>query len=51
MSRIKGKGNKDRDKFVSRDLKKAGWKVIRIWEHELRYPEKVVIKLEKLFGK
>lgn len=28
--------NVERDKFVDRELKKAGWKVWRIWEHELR---------------
>jgi DNA mismatch endonuclease, patch repair protein len=39
--------NKDRDKFVSRELKKAGWKVVRVWEHELKYPEKIVVKLRK----
>ena len=41
--------NKDRDKFVSRELKKAGWKVVRVWEHELKYPEKIVAKLNRLF--
>lgn len=44
-------GNKDRDKLVSRELKKAGWKVLRVWEHELKYPEKVVVKLKKQFGR
>jgi DNA mismatch endonuclease, patch repair protein len=24
-----------RDRFVNRQLRKAGWKVVRIWEHEL----------------
>lgn len=28
-------GNKIRDKLVNKTLKVAGWKVIRIWEHEL----------------
>lgn len=41
--------NKERDKFVSHELKRAGWKVIRIWEHELNFPEKVVAKLRKQF--
>jgi len=27
--------NVKRDKFVDLELKKKGWKVIRIWEHEL----------------
>ncbi len=41
--------NKDRDKFVSRELRKAGWKVVRVWEHELKYPDKVAAKLMKQF--
>ena len=28
-------GNKERDKYVSRELKRAHWIVLRIWEHEL----------------
>ena len=28
--------NKSRDLLVSRTLRKAGWRVLRIWEHELR---------------
>ncbi|MBV6397604.1 MAG: Very short patch repair protein [Anaerolineales bacterium] len=43
--------NKDRDKYVSRELKKAGWKVIRVWEHELKFSEKIVAKVKKRFEK
>jgi len=39
--------NKDRDKFVSRALRAADWRVVRVWEHDLKYPEKVVEKLVK----
>ena len=40
--------NIERDKKVNKNLKKAGWKVIRIWEHELKKrPEKVLISLQK----
>ena len=28
-------GNKTRDRLVSRTLRQAGWRVLRIWEHEL----------------
>jgi len=28
-------GNKMRDRLVNRTLRRAGWKVVRIWEHEL----------------
>lgn len=37
--------NQDRDKYVTRALKKYQWKVIRIWEHELSYPDRVVKKI------
>lgn len=39
--------NKDRDKHVNRELRKMGWTVIRVWEHELKKPEKVVAKIKK----
>jgi DNA mismatch endonuclease, patch repair protein len=28
-------GNKRRDRSVTRDLRRAGWRVLRVWEHEL----------------
>jgi DNA mismatch endonuclease (patch repair protein) len=39
--------NKDRDRLVSRELRKMGWKVVRVWEHELKSPAKVIAKLMK----
>jgi DNA mismatch endonuclease (patch repair protein) len=33
--RHKIEGNKTRDRLVNRVLRRAGWKVVRIWEHEL----------------
>lgn len=44
-------GNIKRDKNVSRELRKTRWKVVRVWEHELKYPERVVAKLKKQFDK
>lgn len=44
------KGSADRDVFVNRELRKLGWKVIRIWEHELKDPAKVARKIQKYFG-
>jgi DNA mismatch endonuclease (patch repair protein) len=29
-------GNKNRDLAVSRELKRDGWTVIRVWEHQIR---------------
>jgi len=28
--------NRDRDRLVTRTLRARGWRVLRIWEHELR---------------
>jgi len=44
-------GNKERDKFVTKGLRKQGWKVLRIWEHELKHPKKVIKKLLTLLSK
>jgi DNA mismatch endonuclease (patch repair protein) len=35
--------NKKRDRLVNRVLKKDGWRVIRIWEHELSRKHEVVV--------
>jgi len=36
--------NRKRDMAVSRYLRSAGWKVIRIWEHQLKLNPSLVIK-------
>lgn len=38
-------GNMDRDKLISRELRKMNWKVIRVWEHELSNSDRVVKRL------
>ncbi|MDB6017867.1 MAG: hypothetical protein JWR19_2356 [Pedosphaera sp.] len=38
-------GNVARDRLVNRALRKLGWRVVRVWEHELREPGKVVRKI------
>jgi len=38
-------GNKDRDKYVSRILRRSKWKVVRIWEHELSNSNRVVKRI------
>ena len=40
--RRKLSGNKKRDLFVNRELRKLGWRVIRIWECDLRLSDKVI---------
>jgi DNA mismatch endonuclease (patch repair protein) len=38
--------NKKRDRLVRRQLRKSGWRVLRIWQHELRRPGKVAIRVK-----
>ncbi|MDQ6631517.1 MAG: very short patch repair endonuclease [Verrucomicrobiota bacterium] len=47
----KVKRNTVRDAKVSRTLKSNGWKVFRVWEHDLKIsPGKLIFKLKKLLG-
>jgi DNA mismatch endonuclease (patch repair protein) len=32
--------NRARDRQVNRELKRLGWRVLRIWEHDLRQPNR-----------
>lgn len=38
-------GNTTRDRFVTFTLRKRGWRVIRVWEHELRKPSRVLMRV------
>jgi len=40
-----------RKKYVSRELRKLGWEVVRVWEHELKNPSKVAAKSLRYFDK
>ena len=40
--------NKKRDKVVGQKLKNSGWRVLRIWQHELREPDKVARRVGRL---
>ena len=40
-------GNKKRDGFVTRTLRRDHWRVVRVWEHELSYPDRVAKKILK----
>lgn len=45
-------GNIARDKLVSRALRKQGWKVIRIWEHDLgKNPGRCMGRIERALGR
>lgn len=37
--------NQKRDRLVSRALRREGWRVLRIWEHSLRHPDRTVARL------
>jgi DNA mismatch endonuclease, patch repair protein len=41
--------NKRRDQVVNRTLKERGWRVVRIWQHELspRYEKKLIRRIER----
>ena len=40
--------NKKRDRKINKQLKKEGWKIIRIWEHDIKQnPEKTVKRIIK----
>jgi DNA mismatch endonuclease, patch repair protein len=39
--------NKRRDRIVNARLKSLGWFVLRLWQHELKDPEKVVKRLSR----
>ena len=39
--------NKNRDRLVTRTLRREGWCVIRIWEHDLRKPARVLTRIRK----
>lgn len=40
-------GNQIRDRLVTRTLRKGGWRVVRVWEHDLRKPARVLARIRK----
>ena len=43
--------NKVRERFVNRELRKQGWRVVRIWEHErTKNAQRCVSRIRTLFG-
>jgi DNA mismatch endonuclease (patch repair protein) len=39
--------NRKRDRYTTRMLRRKGWKVLRVWEHELRAGQRVAARLKK----
>ncbi|MCC7349385.1 MAG: DNA mismatch endonuclease Vsr [Phycisphaerales bacterium] len=46
-------GNKRRDRLVNRTLRKKGWRVMRIWEHDLTSPrrQRTIVRLRRVLQK
>lgn len=42
--------NRGRDRRVKRTLRKQGWRVIRVWEHDLIVKGALTLKLERIFA-
>jgi DNA mismatch endonuclease (patch repair protein) len=40
--------NVRRDKTTTRELRRSGWRVLRVWEHELRKPSTVVRRVSRM---
>jgi DNA mismatch endonuclease (patch repair protein) len=39
--------NRARDRRVNRTLRAAGWRVVRLWEHELRQPDRSLARIRR----
>ena len=48
--RRKISGNIKRDKMSYKAMRKDGWRVVKIWEHELSRPDKILQKLSPRFA-
>jgi|SRR5580692_6209246 DNA mismatch endonuclease (patch repair protein) len=42
--------NLERDKLVCRELQKSGWRVLRIWQHELVHPARVARRVGRMLS-
>jgi len=39
--------NRERDQQVTRLLRKSGWRVLRVWEHDLKHPRRLLHRLAR----
>lgn len=42
--------NRKRDRHVSRELRRLGWQVVRIWQHQLNKPSRVAGRVIRALG-
>jgi DNA mismatch endonuclease, patch repair protein len=40
--------NRARDRRANRELRRRGWRVLRVWQHELQRPHKVITRILRL---
>ncbi|HTD65622.1 MAG TPA: very short patch repair endonuclease [Candidatus Limnocylindria bacterium] len=40
--------NVSRDRRNNKTLKSLGWRVIRVWQHDLKFPDRVVTRIAKV---
>jgi len=40
-------GNRARDRHICRELRKRGWRAVRVWEHEIKSPDRLVDKIRQ----
>jgi DNA mismatch endonuclease (patch repair protein) len=43
-------GNRAKDRAANRALRRSGWTVMRIWEHSLKQPARVLARLRRALG-
>lgn len=43
--------NRKRDRYVNRELRKLGWQVVRIWQHQMKKPTHTVSKLKRCLNR
>ena len=43
-------GNMIRDRIIRKELRAMGWKVVTIWEHEVRNEPQLVRRLQRILG-
>lgn len=43
--------NQNRDRFVTNALRRKGWRVLRVWEHELKNESRLVCRVWKLHSR
>lgn len=49
--RGKVESNRSRDERVNQELRKKGWRVLWVWEHEIKSPKQMLRRIEKAHAK